>query len=259
MERLTPQVNIPRIVFIVPYRDREAHKNMFINHMPFILDVYKRSDYEVVFVEPKDDKPFNRGAMKNIGFLYVKNKYPTNYRNITLVFNDVDTLPGLKNMWDYDTQLGNVKHFYGFAFALGGIVSIKAGDFERVNGFPNFWGWGLEDNCLQQRCVKHTLNIDRSKFYKYGDQNILQFFNGIQRRIDSDAVMKAQGENGSNGIRTISGLQYNERIIENNYISVDVTSWNIPEKYEKVLFEDKVVNGKLVNNRFNMGNIMRMR
>lgn len=249
---------VPKMIFIVPYRDRQAHMNMFLNHMPFVMKVYNRNEYDVAFIQPKDDKPFNRGAMKNIGFMYVKQKYPESYKDITLVFNDVDTLPGLKNMWDYNTQPGNVKHFYGFTFALGGIVSIKAGDFERVNGFPNFWGWGLEDNCLQQRCVKHKLNIDRSKFYTYGNQDVLQFFNGPQRRVDSDGVMKAKGDNGSNGIRTISNLRYNERVTRNGYFMVDVTSWNIPEKHDRIHFENKVINGKLQDNRFQMGGIMRM-
>jgi hypothetical protein len=39
-------------------------------------------------------------------------------------------MPFTKNFLQYDTSHGNVKHFYGFTFALGGIVSVKGADFD---------------------------------------------------------------------------------------------------------------------------------
>ena len=122
---------IPKIVFIVPYRNRPQHKFFFSNYLTSVL---KGTDielsYEIYFSHQCDARAFNRGATKNIGFLAIKQKYPD----------------------DYQTISGKVKHFYGFKYALGGIVALTGNDFELVNGYPNFWGWGMEDNVLQKRC-----------------------------------------------------------------------------------------------------------
>ena len=80
----------PDTVVIVPYRNRQSHLNVFIKHMPEIL---KDKNYEIVIAHQCDNRYFNRGAMKNVGLLYIKRYYPETYKNITLVFNDVDTMP----------------------------------------------------------------------------------------------------------------------------------------------------------------------
>jgi len=111
-------------------------------------------------------------------------------------------------IFDYSTKHGVVKHLYGFIFALGGIVIFKGADFERINGYPNYWGWGMEDNVLQQRCLKMGLRIDRSSFYPIGDQNILQLFEGMKRVITKDSKINAIKDNGVDGVNTIFSLAY---------------------------------------------------
>ena len=197
--------SIPKIVFIVPYRNRPQHKFFFSNYVTTILS--DRDDYEIYFSHQCDARSFNRGGSKNIGFLAIKDKYPNDYKNITFVFNDVDTIP-FANLFDYETVSGIVKHFYGFKYALGGIVSIKGSDFEAINGYPNFWGWGMEDNVLQTRCEKIGLKIDRNQFFPIGNPNILQLFDGVARIINRKDPWRAQHDNGIDGIRTIHKLNY---------------------------------------------------
>ena len=207
----------PKYVFVVPYRDREKEKDFFINHMNYILENYDRMTYKILFVHQMDKRSFNRGGMKNIGFIATKMQYPNEYKNITFVFNDVDTMPKKKGIINYDTIKNKVKHFYGFRFSLGGIFSIKGEDFEKCNGFPNFFGYAYEDNLLYKRCQNNGINIDRSNFFKIGDfDNIIQTNNSGPyrniRRSEFDRFM----DNTNEGIYQIFKLLYTIEPINNN-------------------------------------------
>lgn len=207
------ELKIPKRVFIVPYRSRIQHKFFFSKYMTFLLEDNK--DYEIYFSHQCDARTFNRGAVKNIGFLAVKNKYPDHYKDITFVFNDIDTIPFYK-IFDYQTEHGVVKHYYGYKYALGGIVVMKGGDFEKINGFPCYWGWGMEDNTLQKRCERHRLVIDRSNFYEIGKPQILQLFDGISRIISKKDPWRSEKDDGIDGLRTISKLLYSiDKLSEN--------------------------------------------
>ena len=202
---MNQEVKIPSRIFIVPYRNRAQHKFFFSKYMTFILEDI--NDYEIFFSHQCDARTFNRGAVKNIGFIAARNKYPEHYKDITFIFNDVDTIP-FNKIFDYKTTDGVVKHYYGFKYALGGIVVMKGSDFERVNGFPCYWGWGMEDNVLQKRCERIGLKIDRSVFYNIGSPEILQLFDGISRIISKKDPWRGEYDNGNDGLRTISELKY---------------------------------------------------
>jgi hypothetical protein len=219
-------MSIPSRIFIVPYRNRKEQKYFFSSQMTTILE--EDDDYEIYFVHQSDNRSFNRGATKNIGFLAMKDKYPNDYQNITFIFNDVDTLPFYK-IFDYYTTAGIVKHYYGFEYALGGIVAINGSDFEKINGYPNFWGWGMEDACLQKRCAVHNLIIDRTQFYKIGSPEILQLFDGVSRLICKKDPGRMQNDNGIDGLTTIHRLEY----------TIDSTSTN-PSDNVYVKNNDKI-------------------
>lgn len=196
---------VPKLIFVVPYRDRWEQYQFFDDHMRTrILVDYDKKDYLILYAHQVDDRPFNRGAMKNIGFLAGKAMFPNDYQKITFVFNDVDTMPYVKNFLNYETWSGNVKHFYGYHFALGGIVSITGGDFERVNGYPNLFSWSSEDNTLQIRVLQAEIHIDRSQFYPIMDKHILQNKDGLFKvinRTEHERVKYGSRE----GIRNLLG------------------------------------------------------
>ena len=204
---MSTELKVPKYVFIVPYRNRLQQKFFFSKYMSFILED-NDGEYEIYFSHQCDARTFNSGATKNIGFLAVKNKYPDHYKDISFVFNDVDTIP-FNKIFNYETNHGIVKHFYGFKYALGGIVVMKGADFEKINGFPSYWGWGMEDNVLQKRCEGHKLKVDRSVFYEIGSPQILQLFDGISRIISKKDPWRMDNDNGVDGLRAIHKLAYN--------------------------------------------------
>ena len=215
----------PSFIFIIPYKNREQHKVFFNKYMSFVLEDVDNKTFEIYFSHQEDNRKFNRGAVKNIGFLAMKKKYPRDYKNITFVFNDIDTIPHTKNILDYSTVSGIVKHFYGYKFCLGGIVSITGEDFEKINGYPNYWEWGGEDNCLQKRVEKNKINIDRKQFYKLGDPNILHLFDGIHRQVNLNNIDRTNSDDGIDGLKTITNLNY---IIDDKIINIK--TFDVPLK-----------------------------
>lgn len=212
-------MSVPKLVFIVPYRAREPQKVHFMVYIKYLLEDYNKDDYEIFFVHQNDKRSFNRGAMKNIGFLAIKQKYPNDYQNITFVFNDVDTLPCVKNILPYETRHGVVKHFYGFKFALGGIFSITGKDFERCNGFPNFWGWGLEDNVMNKRVLDNNIKIDRSTFFTIGSLEIIQILDKPMRLINDRETTAQTTDEGLKDIKNLEFTFQNEYIQVKNFIT----------------------------------------
>jgi len=235
-ETSLPNTHIPKYVFIVPYRDREPHRVFFSTYIYKIMEDIPREDWTFYFIHQNDKRPFNRGAMKNIGFLALKEAFPNHYKDIIFIFNDVDTLPYDKNILNYYTDYGVIKHFYGFQFALGGIFSIRGVDFERINGFPNYWAWGGEDNLINERAKQFGLTVDRSNFYTIGDKNILQFADGMKRLICRDELATSIMPNNTDGLSKLTNVVH---VKYDDTHMVDVDSFDTFIHYSQLNFEEQ--------------------
>lgn len=248
---------IPKIIFIVPYRDRKYQMNIFRMIMKNILEDYSSDYYEIYFAHQNDDRPFNRGAMKNIGFKAVKEKYPNDYQNITFVFNDVDTVPCEKGLLNYETTRGIIKHFYGFKYALGGIFSITGYDFELLNGFPCYWSWGYEDNVLNTRAVKKGLTIDRDVFYKIGDPAILQSVDSFVKIVNRKHKDEMKNDNFTNGLSSINNISFDfvDGLLPINWL-ININSFDSLHRIDHEhhnnfnLMANKYIGGNLNNSMF---------
>ena len=219
---MTSTTSTVKIAFIVPYRNREEHKHFFETYMKYILEDHDSSSYVILYIHQNDERPFNRGAMKNIGFLYLKHAYPEKYKEMTLVFHDVDTVPYRKNLLDYETEKGTIKHFFGFTFALGGIFSIKGSDFEKIDGFPNYWQWGFEDNVIQKRVLENEFHIDRTNFFKVGSHQILHFCDAIQKVLNRSVLQnqfdkKYKEEDGLSKLQNVNFNKEDDMVHVTNF------------------------------------------
>lgn len=145
-------------VAIVPYRDRAAQLRKLL---PVLEQIFDR----VIVCEQTDGLPFNRGAVRNLGFVLAG--LPP---DAVVCFHDVDLLPDLRRFrYRLDPPCGTVLHLYGHRHCLGGIVVCRATDFERSGGYPTaLWGWGGEDVELERRLAAVAV-IDRSAMVRRFD------------------------------------------------------------------------------------------
>lgn len=251
-------MSIPKKIFIIPYRDREMQQKFFDRHMKtFILA--NEIDYKIYYIHQKDDRPFNRGAMKNIGFLAMQEKYAEHYKDIIFIFNDVDTSPLCENIFDYSTVDNEVKHFYGFTHALGGIFAIKGKDFEKTNGFPNYWSWGYEDSVMLKRVTEQNLLINRDQFLPILHKNVLLLHDDIYRLVNRKEFNRFSKNISNDGINDISNL---EKVIDEETGFIDVSNFTTSYLYDSS--QDKVLDLReggipFVDNPSRFGGTMNMK
>lgn len=243
---------IPKIVFIVPYRDREFHRNVFYS---WTKELVEKNNYLVIFSHQNDKRLFNRGGVKNLGFIYIKEKYPEHYKDIVLVFHDVDLLIGDLSI-DFSTKKGIVKHFFGFKKTLGGAFSIKGEDFENINGFPCYWTWGYEDNAIYQRWCLYKNNKEIIDYSHFCDLKSPYWFkkSGIIWHGDYRIVNKEESwekfkkwDDFSDGLSTTKLLKYSVNNFKSeNFVMLNIHQFHVFNKETKKAFNEKL-NGKTKN------------
>ena len=152
--------------FIIPYRNRKEHLNEFMKRFTEYL---KDKDVDVQFyiIHQINTGEFNRGAMKNIGFLEVCKTRPDGL----FIFHDVDTYPTYWGSIQYEAKHGEFKRpvLNMGSENLGLICSCWKEEFEKTNGFANYWGWGSEDGALYNRAKKLGIPIDEKNMLHYSN------------------------------------------------------------------------------------------
>jgi len=166
-----------RMTIVVPYRAREAHFKIFV---PTLRAYFARDKldckipYRVLIVEQDNALPFNRGALRNIGFQLGRGD------GDYTCFHDIDYVPvwadyswpdlPMAIVW-YGAEvrpiargLSNQVIGHDLANFFGGAVLIPNEMFARVNGYSNsYWGWGFEDEDLKRRFDLAGIDLGRRK------------------------------------------------------------------------------------------------
>ena len=203
--------------FIIPYRNRKEHLNEFIRRFTeYIKD--KDIDVQFYIIHQINIGEFNRGAMKNIGFLEVCKIRPDGL----FIFHDVDTYPTYWGSIIYDTRPNEIRHPIGQKnHNLGGICCFWRTEFEKVNGLPNYWGWGIEDVTIMYRVKKANIIIDESNIVDLNDKK--KCYNPIHNKNSSKEYEYAN-------INT--KLHHNEMTSENVYDGLSNMEYEVLSSFE---------------------------
>jgi hypothetical protein len=134
------------ITILIHYRNRKEHIDAYLRT---IKSYNTHTPYELIVVEQEEGKPFNRGLMKNIGFML------RNPESDYVIFNDVDYIPTESMFLEYMKKTEVCRYLSPHQKCLGGVVGFHPKSFENTNGFPNvIFEWGVEDRILFYR-TKH--------------------------------------------------------------------------------------------------------
>jgi len=167
-----------KLALVVPYRSRPDQLRVFLQHIhPFLARQYV--EYTIYVAHQADNKPFNRGALFNAGFLEAAKDQDWD----CLVLHDVDLLPeDDRNLYrcrdteTYHLMLGRNTDKYELAYYdnLGGAVALKPSLYTKLNGFSNsFWGWGGEDDNFSERHGHHNITFVRNSQPQIGRYTML--------------------------------------------------------------------------------------
>lgn len=245
--------------------ERTKQKKIFIEIFNKILNPH--CDFDIYIIEQsQDNKPFNIGKLKNIGFDIASKKH--NYDNY--IFTDIDMIPdpdllnyyfmkkkypmslAVRGTRYYNDDL-EVKSIYGNYIFVGGVLMFNKKIFKDINGYPNnFWGWGGEDTALLQRMY---LNGIREIYYpKNGKVIDMELKNDKQIDLKTKKQIETENKNREQNMyekaiydvntwknNGLSNLNY--KIIEKDKINKNISNIKVNLLYN----EDKHNNPNLFN------------
>jgi hypothetical protein len=192
------------LVIILPVRDREDNIKDYLENMIPIFN-YQNIDYKIFIIEQSERKKFNKGKINNIGFIEAI-KDNENYNRF--LFNDIDNYPLKRKIINYNTNIKGIHHLFGNPKWLGGFFMTDKKTFEKINGYSNnFWGWGGEDNDLQNRIKIKKIKIDRSVFFKRDRKNnnlIKDDYNTKDKNINFGKIINLNKKKYNNNINSIN-------------------------------------------------------
>jgi hypothetical protein len=155
-----------RVAIIVPFRDEHASQKRsehLAQFMSYMLGYMSKSlvPFHIYIIEQSsnDGRKFNRGKLLNIGYQIAEKEG----KCTAFIFHDVDLLPSnelLKHYRCQEKELELMPNHIARVWSrynanpnyIGGVTAYSKTCFEQLNGFPNnFWGWGGEDDELQNR------------------------------------------------------------------------------------------------------------
>nr|XP_022314109.1 beta-1,4-galactosyltransferase 4-like isoform X2 [Crassostrea virginica] len=216
-----------KVAILVPYRDRDTHLRIFINHMHSFL-IRQQLEYGIYIVELDKDIPFNRGFLFNVGVMEALKD--NNYG--CFVFHDVDLLPlndlNLYQCPDQPKHLSVAIDKYKFkllyATNFGGVSSMSTEQFTTINGYSNlFFGWGGEDDDFYNRVVSNNMTIsrDNSSIARY---TMLPHKKAPINPFRMD-VLNSGTKRPNQAVDGLNSLQYNltEKVYRKMYVHITVT------------------------------------
>lgn len=151
------------MALLVPFREdfskrRTGQLFRLLRHLDavFLPELPEGYRAKILVLEQSSYGPFNKGKLLNVGARWCK-RYLS--EPVLLVLQDVDMLPHPAVMPFYcHCRRGDVVHpgwinrKYDYEDYFGSVCTVTLADYLASGGFPNeFWGWGLEDDCVYWR------------------------------------------------------------------------------------------------------------
>ena len=182
-------INSPRMydtVLCIPYRNRKHQLDYFLEHSVPAIEAHAGAVHFVIIEQSEDGQLFNRGKLLNVAF----KEFET--RAVHCMTHDVDINPKderVLTQYGIPIEENAVLGIYTSSCnTLGGIVKCRLSTMKKCNGFPNdFWGWGVEDKALQNRCEVNQITI-RKTILNNDPLRAFYFtiFNDVEDRVKSD-------------------------------------------------------------------------